>query len=152
MCSVQTPRFSQKSRSWTVSFSSFYVHVYNSLKKTSPNHCKTALDKPNQTYSYTWHSPSQCVEVAFVLRSSTELRHWMGVLCHSEEVGNTCSPWALLLPDLSHSTSQWPSACLPSCQATLSQTGCKHTDNVLRKLGRERNEREERDRKRKRYR
>lgn len=64
------------------------------------------------------------------------IRQWLGVLWHSTEVGNTCSPWASLAPDLSHSRSQWPSACFPSCQADPSKTCCKHTDNKLRKPSR----------------
>lgn len=64
-------------------------------------------------------------------------RHCKGVLWHSTEVGNTRSPWAPPAPDLNHSRSQWPSACLPSCQAALSQTCCKHADNKFRKPSRE---------------
>lgn len=60
---------------------------------------------------------------------------------HSTEVGNTCSPWALPAPDLSHSRSQWPSACLPSCQAAPSQTCCRHADNKETQQGEEQEER-----------
>lgn len=89
----------------------------------------------------TWRSPSSvCGGWPCVKELQRGLRQWMGVLWHTTEVGNTCSPWAPLAPDLSHSRSQWPSVCLPSCQAALSQTRCKHTDNSLRKPSRERRE------------
>lgn len=52
--------------------------------------------------------------------------------------GNTCSPWALFAPDLSHWRSQWSSACLPSCKAAPSHTCCKHADNAGRKPSQER--------------
>lgn len=44
---------------------------------------------------------------------------------HMLPMGTACTG-----PDLSHSRSQWPSACLPSCQAALSQTHCKHIDII----------------------
>lgn len=76
---------------------------------------------------------SQCVKVDFVGELRCRSKHCKGVLWHSTEVGNTRSPWAPPAPDLNHSRSQWPSACLPSCQAALSQTCCKHADNKFRK-------------------
>lgn len=80
-----------------------------------------------------------------LLRScSARPRHYKDVLWHSTEVGNTRSPWAPPAPDLNHSRSQWPSACLPSCQAALSQTRCKHADNKFRKHSGERRRKKQR--------